>query len=253
MPRKKSVPIEDQELSEQANGVPAPDEASVEGSAVPPPEENSDGAATESGDLMPEGDPFDMSSGEYPSEEAPLVEGSAGDFPEAESSPFPQEGEGPTDGQPADGASSESDDAEYEALLQEWSETVHADGSTADGNEEPLVLDPPPEAGQTSEPVSMEAEDVTGSAGNPSSGRSNARSRRSGAAVSSRPSATDPRRERVLTIDAREEIQTAEDQEAVIWHEIQNAHWTRRILTGKLDKIISLTLSQYRIQEVVRR
>lgn len=45
------------------------------------------------------------------------------------------------------------------------------------------------------------------------------------------------RRGRVLTIDAKEEIQTAEEQEATIWHEIQNAYRTRRILTGTLDAI----------------
>ncbi len=32
-------------------------------------------------------------------------------------------------------------------------------------------------------------------------------------------------------------MQTAEEREAIIWHEIQNAHWTRRILTGMLDGV----------------
>ena len=41
----------------------------------------------------------------------------------------------------------------------------------------------------------------------------------------------------MLTIEARDEVQTAEEQEAIIWHEIQNAHWTRRILTGTLDGV----------------
>ena len=44
-------------------------------------------------------------------------------------------------------------------------------------------------------------------------------------------------RNRVLTIDARDEIQTEEEREATIWHEIQNAYRTRRILTGTLDVI----------------
>lgn len=43
--------------------------------------------------------------------------------------------------------------------------------------------------------------------------------------------------DRVLTIDAREEIQTQDDRDAVIWHEIQNAYRTRRILTGMLDGV----------------
>ena len=41
----------------------------------------------------------------------------------------------------------------------------------------------------------------------------------------------------MLTIEARDEVQTAEEREAIIWHEIQNAHWTRRILTGTLDGV----------------
>ena len=45
------------------------------------------------------------------------------------------------------------------------------------------------------------------------------------------------RRERVLTIDARDDIQTEEDREAIIWHDIQNSHRTRRILTGTLDGV----------------
>lgn len=48
------------------------------------------------------------------------------------------------------------------------------------------------------------------------------------------------RNERVLTIDARGEIQTQEERDAVIWHEIQNSHRTRRILTGTLDGVEKL-------------
>lgn len=48
------------------------------------------------------------------------------------------------------------------------------------------------------------------------------------------------RNERVLTIDARGEIQTQEERDAVIWHDIQNSHRTRRILTGTLDGVEKL-------------
>ena len=44
-------------------------------------------------------------------------------------------------------------------------------------------------------------------------------------------------RERVLTIDPRAEVQTQEDLEDVIWHELQNANRTKHILTGKLDSV----------------
>lgn len=58
------------------------------------------------------------------------------------------------------------------------------------------------------------------------------------------PSGTDdrrpsPRRERdrVLTIDPRAEVQTQEDLEDLIWHELQNANRTRHTLTGTLDSV----------------
>lgn len=50
-------------------------------------------------------------------------------------------------------------------------------------------------------------------------------------------SVADRRRDRVLTIDARDDIETEEDREAIIWHDIQNSHRTRRILTGTLDGV----------------
>lgn len=52
-----------------------------------------------------------------------------------------------------------------------------------------------------------------------------------------RPAPADPRRSRVLTIDARDEIQSEAEREATIWHEIQNSYRTRRILTGSLDGV----------------
>ena len=48
------------------------------------------------------------------------------------------------------------------------------------------------------------------------------------------------RNERVLTIDARGEIQTQEERDAAIWHEIQNSYRTRRLLTGTLDGVEKL-------------
>lgn len=52
-----------------------------------------------------------------------------------------------------------------------------------------------------------------------------------------RPVPADPRRNRILTIDARDEIQSEAEREATIWHEIQNSYRTRRILTGSLDGV----------------
>lgn len=52
---------------------------------------------------------------------------------------------------------------------------------------------------------------------------------------------TQPRRDAsILTIRSREEVETQEDREDVIWHEIHNAYRTRRILTGQLGGIEQL-------------
>lgn len=44
----------------------------------------------------------------------------------------------------------------------------------------------------------------------------------------------------ILTIRSREDVETQEDREDIIWHEIHNAYRTRRILTGKLGGIEQL-------------
>ncbi|MCI9376206.1 MAG: S1 RNA-binding domain-containing protein [Oscillibacter sp.] len=41
----------------------------------------------------------------------------------------------------------------------------------------------------------------------------------------------------MLTIDARDRVQTEEDREEVAWHEVRNAYRTRRILTGILGGV----------------
>ena len=41
----------------------------------------------------------------------------------------------------------------------------------------------------------------------------------------------------VLTIDARDRVQTEEEREEIIWHEVRNAFRTRRILTGILGGV----------------
>ena len=44
----------------------------------------------------------------------------------------------------------------------------------------------------------------------------------------------------ILTIRSREDVETQEDREDIIWHEIHNAYRTHRILTGKLGGIEQL-------------
>ena len=45
------------------------------------------------------------------------------------------------------------------------------------------------------------------------------------------------RNDRILTINARDEVETEAEREATLWHEIQNSYRTRHILTGTLDTV----------------
>lgn len=51
------------------------------------------------------------------------------------------------------------------------------------------------------------------------------------------PTAATGRDDYVLTIEARSRVETDQDREEVIWHEIRNSHITGRILTGTLDGV----------------
>lgn len=190
---------------------------------------------------MPGEEPLPAGDGAPEGEEPPAVPPSdgpahedmpsGGDFPAGEESPFPEAGEAAEVQQPQEGAEAESDDPEYGALLQEFGEAGHGEA----GAEEPLTLGPPPgeePIGDVPPPEPAEPEEgLDGEASTPPR-RPRGRPRRTEAAP-----AADPHRDRVLTIEARDEVQTPEEREAIIWHEIQNAHWTRRILTGTLDGV----------------
>ena len=93
----------------------------------------------------------------------------------------------------------------------------------------PAVEDVPPdgfEAAAAEDPASL-AEPLAEAAPAPTS-----TPRRTAAPRRSEPS--------ILTIRSREDVETQEDREDIIWHEIHNAYRTRRILTGKLGGIEQL-------------
>ena len=265
MPRKKTVIPDEQPMEALTAAETGAEESAGQllesagfsdaapgGEDMPPAEEAPfDGAPSEppageepSGDMPPDGEPQpgddmsggDMAVGELPGEAPPEGEGAAhaeepsgGDFPVGEQSPFPEAGDAA--GFPQEGMGAESDDPEYGALLREMGEAGHGEA----GAEEPLTLGPPPgeePIGDVPPPEPAEPEEgLDGEASTPPR-RPRGRPRRTEAAP-----AADPRRDRVLTIEARDEVQTPEEREAIIWHEIQNAHWTRRILTGTLDGV----------------
>ena len=270
MPRKKSVAPEpnEQELMEQA--AEAVESAVAEGpteNAAPgvetlaqmeqeylassadgavSPEDGSDvtsGDTVNDGDTPPPGE--DMTGSDEPTYEEQVAAEPDGSAPEDEPQgalPVDAEagGEEPPEGSPAGEENEASGD--YAALLKELGEA-----GAADTGETPLLSDSeaPGEDGMADAPLALsdEGSDLDGDdlPGESMESQSEPEHRAPSARRGERPSpitaAANRRRERVLTIDARDEIQTDEDREAIIWHDIQNSHRTRRILTGMLDGV----------------
>lgn len=161
--------------------------------------------------------------------------------------PFPgdffEEGEPAYDGQP-DHEAADADD--YDAILRELGES-----GTGGGKEAPLPVDGEDSGeGRGADDLlllSQESvdtggggvpdDDIPDDGGAPAADQPAPVPRQRRERPSAASAAASHRRERVLTIDARDEIQTDEDRLAIIWHEIQNSHRTRRILTGMLDGV----------------
>jgi len=207
MPKKKSSPADEADLT--------PD--------MDLPEDNPWGGFT--GDDVPADSPAeDPPLGDPPVSDDFPMDGGGTSFPAGDDANAPQPH--------PDDMEAESDDPEYGALLHELGEAGYMDTASA----EPLTLDPPPGENPPEglDSVDSPADRITAT-GSPQTEPSRPRPRRRQSATE--PPPADSRRDRVLTIEARDEVQTAEEQEAVIWHEIQNAHWTRRILTGTLDGV----------------
>ena len=110
--------------------------------------------------------------------------------------------------EPAEGVPAEAEPPEPMAPVEE---DAPSDDSEAAAAETPAALAEPP------------AEAAPAPASTP---------RRTAAPRRSEPS--------ILTIRSREDVETQEDREDIIWHEIHNAYRTRRILTGKLGGIEQL-------------
>lgn len=131
------------------------------------------------------------------------------------------------DGAFQDGGDTESgppmEDKDYDAFLQ-----AVGDGDVepvAPPESAPLLLDETEGYDAGDDPPASE-ENISDNEGVPTPAR-----------VEDRRSAPRSERERVLTIDPHAEVQTQEDLEDLIWHELQNANRTRHSLTGKLDSV----------------
>ena len=225
--------MEQEYLASLADGA-----VSTEGGSEAPVEENAS-----DGDTPPPGEDT-SGSGEQTYEEQTASEpdgATTEDEAQGSLSAYDNSGEeGPPEGSPAGGEDEASDD--YAALLKELGEA-----GADDTGEPPLLTDSEAlgDGGAADAPLDLpdEGSDPDGddppdeSLENPPEPERRAPSARRGERTSPIAAAASRRRERVLTIDARDEIQTDEDREAIIWHDIQNSHRTRRILTGRLDGV----------------
>ncbi len=242
------------EFPQEGGGATLP---SADEAAGPPPEDGSAEATAEAGGA---GFPPDAGEGDFPPAESPFSGGDAvsGGEPAPEDQGIvSKDGDAASEGNPSSGTGHVGGDvpgeeppageaaaanSEYDALLHEWSEKGGAEVRDNGEEKEPLVLPPSPGAEPELEPA-VEPEEPPVSPGNAADAPPRAvrpRRRRAPASDASASPVTARRaadRERVLTIEARDEVQTENDREAAIWHEIQNADWTRRILTGTLDGV----------------
>lgn len=220
MPKKKNVSPPPEEQAPEME-VPV-----QEGEAVLPDADNAPPveAPAEDTPAAVDGEGQEQSDADAPAAADP-------DFPP--DTPIPEGGEAAEADPPhedAPGAGSGEDEAAFGEVLREL-------GAAAAQEEQPLTLDPegaPAQdgSGEFSQDDLLLLSEGEGEAA-PEEGSAEE------APPASRPTARH-RDERVLTIDARGEIQTQEERDAIIWHDIQNSHRTRRILTGTLDGVEKL-------------
>ena len=227
-----AIPAEDTVASE-GEGISAP------GSEAPrdnynDPEHGGDTAMTD-GEAGP-----DYSEGVEGAEALP----DASDFPADDGAPFeaiPDEADVVPDSIPSEDAEPDgertvtaSDGEDYASLLQEVGSgeptqdiplSLSDEGEGAqdtDGEGDPPLM--PDDGGGSYEDAAVMGEPDMDSAG-----QDNARP-----APRGRP-AIPQRGGQVLTINARDHIQTEQEREEIIWHEVRNAYRTRRMLAGTLD------------------
>ena len=215
MPRKKTATPDEQALMEQSVA------ESVTDNSVLPETEDEISASDENPNVEAAPVAEDTSEDAGDVEDAASADAGAdmGDIPVANSEPADHEA-------PDDIGTDTQEESSYNDLLQELGD------SSGSGVDTPLVLEsetPTYEEEAFSSDdlllLSEESNDADAPATEPAN------------ESPSPPPTANRRRERVLTIDARSEVQTEEEREAIIWHEIQNSHRTRRILTGTLDGV----------------
>ena len=128
----------------------------------------------------------------------------------------------------------EKDESEYEGYLSE----VSGLGLNNSAAPSPMIL---PENDGLSTDNTSDAVDDTPESDNGDQIEAETRSEAQRAAHprrNTRKTTQEPRRdERILTIDAHDEVQSEAELEATRWHDVQNAYRTHRIVTGTLDSV----------------
>lgn len=240
MPRKKATPaLPPEETPEMAlpdtpvEDGPALSEPSLHDETAPPLEIPADGNG-EVAEASEETPQDGLSQDKLPQDLPMDATDSASDFPSDD--PF-QEVEVHDDSTPNDASKVDSEDASesLDALLAGLDTGTDEDSedapTPADGKDPPDTADA--EASPSVEPAPA-----------PKRKRATRRSKKMADPVPA--SDTEPRKaapssaplsSAILSIDAKDEVESAEYREDTIWHEIRNAYRTRRILTGILGGV----------------
>lgn len=115
-----------------------------------------------------------------------------------------------------------AEDPEYDSILRELNSSTPMPLDVGDSGEAPLDALLPEEDTEIAPPIEERPETTDGESAPPPA----------------EPPAPAGRRDSyILTVDAKDRIETEEERREVIWHEIKTSHIAGRILTGTLDGV----------------
>lgn len=230
MAKRKATPktVEETELAEQTETAEQAEQPAQES---PPEIESAEVQETEPDAAPPaEKEPFSETDTPFPEDDG------------ADAAESALEAESPPDLPPESGEVDESSlDAEedFDALLGETSDL----GLNGHENAvEPLTLPDDADEADTFDPVAVDSGELTAN----EQKTLDEYARDSGSAVPQRGrdridrttvEVEMPRNERILTIDAHDDVMTEAEREEIVWHEIRNSHISQQILTGTLDSL----------------
>lgn len=226
MAKKKTV-VEPQEKQNQVPDLSGEGTVTGDGAAIP-----AEGTVPEGGEVG--GEPAGFPAADEP----PFEDTQEGEVPPEGNTPAqPPDVDGvPSDGDAAGGPEGEPamEDKDYDAFLAEVGQGGMEPVPLPDGQDGEGELDEDGDGFHAGDP-SVAPEDYTGDPP-PASNVDTPKTADTPTSVRVIDRRSNPRRERerVLTIDPHAEVLTQQDLEDIVWHELENAQRTGRILTGKL-------------------